>query len=59
MQDIRKPENQEKLVAGFEKLWVWQKAHKIMQEIHKFCPPNPKDSFIAILTGIFLALFGT
>jgi len=43
MQDIRKPENQEKLVAGFEKLWVWQKAHKLMQEIHKFCKTLPKD----------------
>lgn len=43
MQDIRKSEYQEKPVAGFEKLWVWQKAHKLMQEIHKFCRTLPKD----------------
>jgi four helix bundle protein len=43
VQDIRKSEYQEKPVAGFEKLWVWQKAHKLMQEIHKFCRTLPKD----------------
>jgi len=43
MQDIRKPENQEKPVAGFEKLWVWQKAHKLMQEIHRFCKTLLRD----------------
>ena len=48
---IRKTENQdckrtgqlEKPVAGFEKLWIWQKAHKLMQEIHKFCRTLTKD----------------
>jgi len=28
-----------------EKLWVWQKAHKLMLEIHEICkklPPNEK-----------------
>ena len=24
-------------MAGFEKLWVWQKSHNMMQEIHQFC----------------------
>ena len=43
MQNIRKPEHQEKPVAGFEKLWVWQKAHKLMQEIHKFCKMLPRE----------------
>ena len=43
MQDIRKSEYQEKPVAGFEKLWVWQKAHKLMQEIHRFCRALPRD----------------
>jgi len=43
MQDTRKSEYQEKPVAGFEKLWVWQKAHKLMQEIHRFCKTLPKD----------------
>lgn len=40
MQDTRTSEYQEKEkikpVAGFEKLWVWQKAHKLMQEIQGF-----------------------
>lgn len=43
MQDNRESEYQEKPVAGFEKLWVWQKAHKLMQEIHKFCKTLPKE----------------
>lgn len=43
MQDIRESDYQEKPVAGFEKLWVWQKAHKLMQEIHKFCKTLPRD----------------
>jgi four helix bundle protein len=43
MEKIDNPENQKKPVAGFEKLWVWQKAHKLMQEIHKFCKALPKE----------------
>ena len=43
MQENRTSEYQEKPVAGFEKLWVWQRAHKLMQEIHKFCRTLPKD----------------
>jgi len=43
MQDTRKSEYQEKPVAGFEKLWVWQKAHKLMQEIHRFCRTLPRE----------------
>jgi four helix bundle protein len=43
MEDTRKAGDQEKPVAGFEKLWIWQKAHKLMQEIHKFCRTLPKD----------------
>lgn len=43
MQDTRKSEHQERLVAGSEKLWVWQKAHKLMQEIHKFCRMLPRE----------------
>jgi len=43
MQDIRESEYQEKPVAGFEKLWVWQKAHELMQEIHSFCRMLPRD----------------
>ncbi|MFQ6035671.1 MAG: four helix bundle protein [Sedimentisphaerales bacterium] len=43
MQDTRKSGHQEKPVAGFEKLWVWQKAHKLMQEIHRFCRTLPRE----------------
>ena len=34
---------QEEPIAGFEKLWVWQKAHKLMQEIHRFCKTLPRE----------------
>ena len=43
MQDTRKSEYQEKPVAGFEKLWVWQKAHRLMHEIHRFCRALPRE----------------
>ena len=51
MQDIRgsgyqgsdKAKQEEKPIAGFEKLWVWQKAHQLMQEIHKFCITLPRE----------------
>ena len=43
MKDIRKTEYQEKPVAGFEKLWIWQKAYKLMQEIHAFCKTLPRE----------------
>jgi four helix bundle protein len=43
MKDTREAGYQEKPVAGFEKLWIWQKAHKLMQEIHKFCKSLPRD----------------
>jgi four helix bundle protein len=29
--------------AGFERLWVWQKAYKLMQAIHKFSMTLPSD----------------
>ena len=35
--------NREKLIAGFEKLWVWQEAYKMMQIIHKFCITLPRE----------------
>ncbi|MFB0552820.1 MAG: four helix bundle protein [Phycisphaerae bacterium] len=43
MQNIRQSGYQEKLIAGFENLWVWQKAHKLMQEIHRFCMTLPQE----------------
>jgi four helix bundle protein len=33
--------NQEKGIAGFEKLWVWQKAHLLMVEVHGICKKLP------------------
>lgn len=27
-------DREKKYIAGFEKLWVWQKAHKLMLEMH-------------------------
>lgn len=43
MKDTSETGNQARPVAGFEKLWVWQKAHKLMQEIHKFCKGLPRE----------------
>jgi four helix bundle protein len=34
---------QEKVIAGFEKLWVWQKAHQLMLEVHNICRTLPKE----------------
>jgi four helix bundle protein len=33
--------HQEEGIAGFEKLWVWQKAHSLMIEVHKICKNLP------------------
>ena len=35
--------NQDKFLAGFEKLWVWQKSFELMQEIHRFCKTLPRE----------------
>ena len=43
MEDIRKSGYQDRKIAGFEKLWVWQKAHVLMQEIHRFCKTLPRE----------------
>ena len=43
-QDTRLPEDQKnKRIAGFERLWVWQKAHKLMLEVHKICRSLPRQ----------------
>jgi four helix bundle protein len=34
---------QEEMLAGFEKLWVWQKAHQLMLEVHQICKSLPRD----------------
>lgn len=43
MQNISKSGYQEKPIAGFEKLWVWQKAYNLMQDIHKFSKSLPRE----------------
>jgi hypothetical protein len=37
MKDNRSSGDQEKPVAGFEGLWVWQKAHQFAQQPAKGC----------------------
>ncbi len=41
MKDTGESGKQDQPVAGFEKLWIWQKAHGLMQEIHEFCRSLP------------------
>lgn len=48
MQDTSKSGYQEKPIAGFEKLWVWQKAHNLMQEIHALCKTLPRDEMFKL-----------
>ena len=40
-QDTSKSGYQDEHKAGFENLWVWQRAHKLMLEIHKICKNLP------------------
>lgn len=30
-------------VAGFENLWVWDKAHQLMLEVHQICKTLPRE----------------
>ncbi len=39
--DNEQDDNEEKRIAGFEKLWVWQKAHLLMVEVHEICKKLP------------------
>ena len=41
--DIREKANQGEAIAGFERLWVWQKAHQLMLEVHQVCRTLPRD----------------
>ncbi|MFC1511315.1 four helix bundle protein [Candidatus Margulisiibacteriota bacterium] len=34
---------QEEPVAGFETLWIWQKAHQLMLEVHEICRTLPRE----------------
>ena len=51
-QDISKTEDQKETIAGFEKLWVWQKAHQLMLEIHEICRGLPRDERFRIQNQI-------
>ena len=42
MKDISESADQNKTVAGFERLWVWQKAHALMIEVHQICQKLPR-----------------
>jgi four helix bundle protein len=42
-QDSKATCGDNKPVAGFEKLWVWEKAHELMQGIHRFCKTLPRE----------------
>ncbi len=43
MQNETKKQNNNSFIPGFEKLWVWQKAHQLMLEIHELCKNLPKN----------------
>ncbi|MDD4178931.1 MAG: four helix bundle protein [Candidatus Margulisbacteria bacterium] len=43
VQDTGISGNQQKVIAGFERLWVWQKAHQLMLEIHRIGKALPSD----------------
>ena len=32
-----------RIVSGFEKLWVWQRAHQLMLEVHGLCRNLPLE----------------
>jgi four helix bundle protein len=51
-QDISKSEDQEITITGFEKLWVWQKAYKLMLEVHKICRSLPQEEKFRIKNQI-------
>ena len=39
--DEKQNSNRDKAIAGFEKLWVWQKAHQLLVEVHDICKTLP------------------
>ncbi len=41
--DKKQVDIQEKGIAGFENLWVWQKSHQLMIEMHDICKKLPYD----------------
>lgn len=41
--DIRVAGDQVGGLAGFERLWVWQRAHQLMLEVHEICRTLPRE----------------
>jgi len=41
--DTNTSADQNGTIAGFERLWVWQKAHSLMLEIHEICKKLPRN----------------
>ncbi len=41
--DTNTSADQNDTIAGFERLWVWQKAHALMLEIHEICRKLPRN----------------
>ena len=40
--EIRESAYQKRPIAGFERLWVWQRAHQLMLEVHEICRTLPR-----------------
>lgn len=49
---ISKPEYQYEPIAGFEKLWVWQRAHKLMLEMNEIIKKLPLSERFKIANQI-------
>jgi four helix bundle protein len=47
-----KDETEDTFTIGFERLWVWQKAFILMQEIHRLCKTLPKEEKFQIKNQI-------
>jgi len=45
---MEKSENHQKLITGFEKLWVWQKSYNLIQEIQKLCKDMPESEKLTL-----------
>jgi len=50
--EISVSEDQVIPIAGFEKLWVWQKSHKLMLDIHHLCRNLPYEERFRIRNQI-------
>lgn len=43
IENIEDSKGKKKRKAGFEQLWIWQEAHKLMNEIAESCKLLPRD----------------